>query len=182
MRDYDPTWLDRFEERRAEFAVALGVASVAFVSIEHVGSTSVPGLAAKPVIDIDIVVESSNVNVASSVLVGLGFEPRGELGIPQRWAFWEPERIVGTNAYVVVVDSLALRNHLDVRDTLRADRDLCAEYGKVKKRVGAAAADIYEYGAGKNEVIQCILAAAGLSDQDRASINTNQVPVTERKR
>lgn len=182
VHDYDPAWLDRFEERRAEYAEALRAASVAFVSIEHVGSTSVPGLAAKPVIDIDIVVESSNVDAASSVLVGLGFEPRGELGIPQRWAFWEPDRMVGTNTYVVVVDSLALRNHLAVRDTLRADPDLRTAYGDVKKRVGAAASDIYEYGAGKNETIQRILAAAGISDEDRSSIDANQVPVTEQKR
>ena len=175
-------WSERFEERRAEYAAALRTAGVDFVSIEHVGSTSVPGLAAKPVIDIDIVVEPSNVDAAASVLVGLGFEPRGELGIPQRWAFWEPDRIVGTNTYVVVANSLALRNHLAIRDTLRADPDLCSEYGRVKKRVGAQAADIYEYGAGKNEVIQRILAAAGFSDDDRSSINANQVPVTERKR
>jgi GrpB-like predicted nucleotidyltransferase (UPF0157 family) len=182
VRDYDPTWPDRFEERRAEYAAALEAAAVPFVSIEHVGSTSVPGLAAKPVIDIDIVVDPPNVDAASSVLVDLGFEPRGELGIPQRWAFWEPDRLAGTNTYVVVADSLALRNHLAVRDTLRTDPDLRTEYGDVKKRVGAAAADIYEYGAGKNATVQRILAAAGLSNEDRSSIDANQVPVTERKR
>ena len=90
--------------------------------------------------------------------------------------------MVGTNTYVVVVDSLALRNHLAVRDTLRADPDLRTAYGDVKKRVGAAASDIYEYGAGKNETIQRILAAAGISDEDRSSIDANQVPVTEQKR
>lgn len=182
MRDYDLTWPDRFEERRAEYAAAFTAAAVAFVSIEHVGSTSVPGLAAKPIIDIDIVVESSNVETASAVLVDLGFEPRGELGIPQRWAFWEPDRFVGTNTYVVVADSLALRNHLAVRDTLRADRELRTDYSNVKKRIGAAASDLYEYGAGKNEVIQRILASAGISDEDRSSIIANQVPVTERRR
>jgi GrpB-like predicted nucleotidyltransferase (UPF0157 family) len=181
VRDYDPTWSVRFAELRAEYAAAFGSAAVAFLSIEHVGSTSVPGLAAKPVIDIDIVVELSNVEAASAVLVDIGFEPRGELGVPQRWAFWEPDRIAGTNTYIVV-DSLALRNHLAVRETLRANPDLRNEYGNLKKRVGAAAADIYEYGAGKNEVIQRILAEAGFSDEDRLSIDANQVPVTEQKR
>lgn len=182
VRDYDPTWPDQYEELRAEYAAALESAAVAFLTIEHVGSTSVPGLESKPVIDIDIVVESEDVRSASSVLVGLGFEPRGELGIPQRWAFWEPDRIVGTNTYVVVADSLALRNHLAVRDTLRADPDLRTKYGELKKRTGASAADIYEYGAGKNAFIQHILAKAGLSDEDRSAIESNQVPVTERKR
>ncbi len=155
---------------------------MAFISIEHVGSTSVPGLAAKPVIDIDIVVEPTEVGAASSVLIELGFEPRGELGIPQRWAFWEPERFAGTNTYAVVAGSLALENHLAVRNTLRDDADLRTEYGELKKRLGATASDIYEYGAGKNATVQRILAAAGISDEDRASINANQVPVTERRR
>lgn len=58
------------------------------------------------------------------VLTGLGFKPLGELGIPLRWAFKEPERLAGTNTYIVVTCSLSLRNHLAVRDILRADPDL----------------------------------------------------------
>ncbi len=150
------------------------------IAIEHVGSTSVPGLAAKPIIDCDIVVAAEQVVAASDVLVALGFEPRGELGVPQRWAFYEPERLVGTNTYVVVSGSLSLRNHLAVREALRADPALRAEYGAVKKRVGDAAKDIYEYGAGKDEMVQRILAAAGLNVAERASIASNQVPVTRR--
>ncbi|MGH3743041.1 MAG: GrpB family protein, partial [Micromonosporaceae bacterium] len=145
--DYDPTWPERFEALRAEYAAALETAQVPVIAIEHVGSTSVPGLAAKPIIDCDIVVAAEQVVAASDVLVALGFEPRGELGVPQRWAFYEPERLVGTNTYVVVSGSLSLRNHLAVREALRADPALRAEYGAVKKRVGDAAKDIYEYGA-----------------------------------
>ena len=63
------------------------------MAIEHVGSTSVPGLAAKPIIDCDIVVAEADVTAATSVLVSLGFTPEGELGIPQRWAFKEPARL-----------------------------------------------------------------------------------------
>jgi GrpB-like predicted nucleotidyltransferase (UPF0157 family) len=182
VRDYEPTWAGRFEELRVEYAGALHDAGVQVVAIEHVGSTSVPGLAAKPVIDVDIVVERSLADSASSVLVNLGFEPRGELGIPDRWAFWEPDRLAGTNTYVVAAGSLALRNHLAVRDTLRADADLRAEYGKLKKRLGTSTADIYEYGAGKNAMVQQILLAAGLSQEELSSIGAIEVPITERKR
>lgn len=160
-----------------EYAAALSAAGVPVVAIEHVGSTSVPGLAAKPIIDCDIVVEEAHVEAACAVLVSLGFAPLGELGIPQRWAFAEPERLKGTATYVIVVGSLSLRNHLAVRDALRADPELRDEYGEVKKRVGAEAADIYEYGAGKNATVQRILEAAGLSEGDRASIDANQVPI-----
>lgn len=182
VRDYDPGWTDRFEALKAEYAAALAAVAVPFVSIEHVGSTSVPGLAAKPIIDIDIIVDRAQVDAASSVLVSLGFEPRGELGIPQRWAFREPDRLAGTNTYVIVAGSLALRNHLAVRDTLRADPVLRSEYGEVKKRVAATAADLYEYGVGKNATVQHILAVAGLSDEERASIDAQQVPGTDPKR
>jgi len=93
-------------------------AGVPVVAIEHVGSTAVPGLAAKPVIDCDIVVAGPEVPAASAVLAGLGFTPLGELGIPLRWAFREPRRLAGTNTYVVAAGSLSLRNHLAVRDVL----------------------------------------------------------------
>ncbi len=174
--DYDPVWAERFDALRSEYANALFGAAVPVIAIEHVGSTSVPGLAAKPIIDCDIVVDELHVEAASAVLVSLGFTPLGELGIPKRWAFDEPERLAGTSTYVVVEGSLALLNHLAVRDALRADEELRDEYGEVKKRVAAEAEDIYAYGAGKNAMIQRILSTAGLSADDRASIDANQVP------
>lgn len=175
--DYDPVWTERFQALRLEYAEALCAARVPVIAIEHVGSTSVHGLAAKPIIDCDIIVEVPHVEAASAVLVSLGFTPLGELGIPQRWAFAEPERLVGTSTYVIVAGSLSLRNHLAVRDVLRADPQLRDEYGEIKKRVGANAADIYAYGAGKNAMVQRILETAGLSEGDRASIDANQVPI-----
>ena len=177
--DYDPSWPERFEALRLEYADAMADADVPVRAIEHVGSTSVPGLAAKPVIDCDIVVDSDQVAAATSVLVALGFRSLGELGIPQRWAFKEPARLAGTNTYVIVDGSLSLRNHIGVRDLLRADAALREEYAAVKKRVGAVASDIDAYGQGKNAVVQRILAAAGLTEAERASIDANQVPSHE---
>jgi GrpB-like predicted nucleotidyltransferase (UPF0157 family) len=177
--DYDPAWPERFEQLRTLYAGALAEAGVPVVAIEHVGSTSVPGLAAKPVIDCDIIVAAPDVDAAGNVLVALGFRPLGELGIPQRWAFKEPARLAGTNTYVTVDGCLSLRNHLAVRDVLRADAVLRDEYAEVKRRVGAAAGDIEEYGRGKNAMVQRILAAAGLTDTERASIDGNQVPTRD---
>lgn len=82
-----------------EYLGAIADAKVPVVAIEHVGSTSVPGLAAKPVIDCDIVVAEGDIAAATDVLVSLGFSPLGELGIPERWAFKEPARLAGTNTY-----------------------------------------------------------------------------------
>jgi GrpB-like predicted nucleotidyltransferase (UPF0157 family) len=177
--EYDPAWPQRFDQLRREYARAMAAAGVPVVAIEHVGSTAVPGLAAKPVIDCDIVVAEPDVPAASVVLAGLGFTPLGELGIPVRWAFKEPGRLTGTNTYVVVDGSLSLRNHLAVRDILRADSDLRKQYAAVKRRVGATAANIDDYGRGKNAMVQQILAAAGLTEAERASIDANQVPSHE---
>jgi GrpB-like predicted nucleotidyltransferase (UPF0157 family) len=177
--DYDPAWPQRFEALRREYARAMAAAGVPVVAIEHVGSTSVPGLAGKPVIDCDIVVAPADVEAALAVLTGLGFRPLGELGIPQRWAVKEPARLAGTNTYVIVDGSLSLRNHLCVRDTLRSSAALREEYAAVKKRVAATAANIDEYGHGKNAMVQRILAAGGMSEAERASIGANQVPSHE---
>src|SRR5215469_17693509 len=100
--EYDPSWPDRFAALRDEYAKAMAAAGVPVLAIEHVGSTSVPGLAAKPIIDCDIVVAETRVPAASTVLMTLGFTQLGELGIPQRWAFAEPARLARTNTYVIV--------------------------------------------------------------------------------
>lgn len=173
---YDPDWPHQFERLKRQYAEALAAAEVPVVGIEHVGSTSVPGLAAKPIIDCDIIVAEQHVEAANEVLAELGFRPLGELGIPQRWAFATPDGIGRTNTYVIVKDSLSLRNHLAVRDRLRNDPALRSEYGEVKRQVGRTAADLEEYGRGKNAVVQSILAAAGLTDSERASIDANQIP------
>lgn len=174
--DYDAAWLERFEMLRELYAEAMAAARVPVVAVEHVGSTSVPGLAAKPIIDCDIVVARAHVTAASNALISLGFTPLGELGIPQRWAFKEPARLAGTNTYVIVNGCLSLRNHLCLRDVLRADAALRNDYAAVKRAAGARAANIDEYGQAKSAVIQKILAAAGLTDAERASIASNQVP------
>lgn len=174
--EYDPSWAERFAALRDEYASAMAVAGVPVAAIEHVGSTSVPGLAAKPIIDCDIVVAEADVTAAASVLVSLGFTPLGELGIPLRWAFKEPARLLGTNTYVIVRGCLSLRNHLAVRDVLRADAALRDEYAAVKREAGARAANIDEYGQAKTAMVQKILVTAGLTADQRASIAANQVP------
>lgn len=176
VAEYDPAWTHRFEMLRREYAAAMASAGVPVVAIEHVGSTSVPDLAAKPIIDCDIVVQASDVPAASDVLLSLGFTALGELGIPERWAFKEPARLSGTNTYVTVDGCLSLRNHLAVREVLRANPALRDEYAAVKRQAGARAANIDEYGQAKSSTVLKILRAAGLTDAELASITGNQVP------
>ena len=178
--DHDPAWAARFEVLRQELDLALTQAGVPVLAIEHVGSTAVPGLAGKPVVDCDVVVSAGQVAWASEVLVGLGFRALGELGIAQRWAFAEPARLAGTNTYVTVEGCLALRNHLAARDVLRADPELRERYGVLKKRVGASAATVEEYGRGKDSMLQEILEAAGFTASERESVAAAQPHRTSR--
>ena len=98
--DYDPAWPAQFEALRSGYQHAL--AGITVVAIEHVGSTSVPGLAAKPLIDIDIIVAAEHLQHAIDAMQRAGFESIGECGIPDRWALRAPPGLPGTNTYVVV--------------------------------------------------------------------------------
>lgn len=174
--DYDLSWPTRFAALRDTYARAFDAACVPFVAIEHVGSTAVAGLPAKPVIDIDVVVAGTMVAAGGEVLSSLGFTALGELGIPRRWAFKQLPDLDATNTYIIVAKSLSLRNHLALRDTLRADLVLRDKYADLKRAVAAVAEDIDAYGRGKNKMIQEILTAAGLRPDELDSTNDNQVP------
>lgn len=117
--DYDRRWPSLFDALKSQYHEAL--AGIPVVGIEHVGSTSVRGLAAKPVIDIDIIVAAVHAQQAIDAMERSGFQSRGELGIPDRWAFRTPPDLPATNTYVVIDGSLPLRNHLAVRDMLPSE-------------------------------------------------------------
>ncbi|MCS6556372.1 GrpB family protein [Curtobacterium flaccumfaciens] len=181
--EYRSSWPERFRQLHDAYAAALDDADVPFRSIEHVGSTSVPGLAAKPVLDVDVVVDAADVPAAVAAMAAMatiGFEPLGELGVPDRQAFRAPERFAPTNTYVVAAGSLALRNHLAVRDVLRADPVLRDEYAAVKRRAATEAEDIDDYIERKSDVLSRVLRAGGLTDDERAAITATNRQITDR--
>lgn len=178
--EYRTEWPARFAAIGGAYRAALDAAEVDVVSIEHVGSTSVPGLAAKPVIDVDVVVRRADVDAALAALVGLGFETRGELGVPDRFATAAPPRFAPTNTYVAVEGSVALRNHLAVRDVLRSDDRLRDAYAEVKRAAGAATDDIDKYILAKSPILNEILRAGGLSEGHRAEIARVNAAITAR--
>jgi GrpB-like predicted nucleotidyltransferase (UPF0157 family) len=128
--DYDPEWPRAFKAIRDRAAAAVGEVAVA---IEHVGSTAVPGLAAKPVIDLVVVVEPEDVQRAVERLVAIGYVHRGNLGVEGREAFSAPEDDPRHHLYVSPTDSEELRAQLAFRDRLRRDRALAAEYVALKR-------------------------------------------------
>jgi GrpB-like predicted nucleotidyltransferase (UPF0157 family) len=162
--DYDAAWPAIFERLRA--TVWPVVADLAVV-IEHVGSTSVPGLAAKPVIDLDIVVRSrADVPTVVGRLTALGYDHLGDLGIVGREAFRPPEGSTAHNLYVCRPDSPSLANHRALRDHLRAHPELAHAYGALKKRLALAfPSDIDGYVAAKTDFIVAVLRTAGIAEE-----------------
>ena len=86
---YREQWPTQFAE--VEAALARALAGVPVVGIEHVGSTSVPGLAAKPILDIDIIVERADVGAAIAALAAAGYQHRGDLGVTDRESLLAPD-------------------------------------------------------------------------------------------
>jgi len=173
--DYDPNWAKLFETLR--LAIWPAIADVA-ISIEHVGSTSVPGLAAKPVIDMDVVVAESNIGAAITRLAALGYLHRGDLGIPQREAFHIPPGSPPHHLYLCPIDSLALRNHLNVRDFLRANPVARYDYGRLKRRLAEQHHDdIDAYVEAKTDFLLAIVRTLGFTSANLEKIQrANQKP------
>src|SRR5512132_1506097 len=117
--EYDPAWPSEFVRLRDRAKAALGDVAVA---IEHVGSTAVPGLPAKDLIDMVVVVESDDdVNEAIARLQAIGYRARGNLGVEGREAFWWPEGEKRHHLYVSPTTSAELHAQVAFRDRLRAD-------------------------------------------------------------
>ena len=159
--DYDPHWPWSFAVIHHTLQAALS--DVPVIAIEHVGSTSVPGLAAKPIIDIDVIVARPHADAAFDALIAEGYTPLGDMGVPDRYAFRAPEGSLGQNTYVTIDGCLSLRNHLGLREVLRNDPVLRAEYSATKKRLAEQTDDIDVYLDGKTEVVRRILQRSGLS-------------------
>jgi GrpB-like predicted nucleotidyltransferase (UPF0157 family) len=149
--EYDPTWPDEFECLRTRVADAVGDAAVA---IEHVGSTAVPGLAAKPLIDMVVVVEPHHMQTAVKRLVAIGYVHQGNLGVEGREAFGVPEDERRHHLYVSPTDSEELRAQLAFRDRLRANPELAAKYEGLKRELAMRFRDDREgYTDAKNDFV-----------------------------
>jgi len=135
VADHDPAWVDWF--RRLHDHVWPAVAHVA-TRIDHVGSTSVPGLPAKPIVDMDVVVDDpAKVPEVSRALEPLGYRWRGDLGIPGREAYAQVDvdpALPRHHLYCVVEGNRAHLDHVLLRDLLRQDPEARERYGELKRR------------------------------------------------
>ena len=129
---YDARWARDFSEIASEIRAALGELAL---DIEHVGSTAVPGLSAKPIIDIDVVIRDyARFDAVVRALKAIGYRHEGDLGVTGREAFGYEGKahLRKHHLYVCPQDSPELKRHIAFRDYLRAHPEAAREYGRVK--------------------------------------------------
>jgi len=168
---YDRRWQAEYEALAA--ALWPAVKDVA-LSIEHVGSTSVPGLAAKPILDVDIVMASvDDLAAIDERLSRLGYVHNGDQGCPGREAFKYADSSVPRDGsgrrwmthhlYVCMKDNLYYVRHIAFRDHLRTHPDDAAEYGRLKLELSERYRNDRDgYTEAKSEFVFRVYRAAGL--------------------
>ena len=131
---YDEAWESAFEAIKTEIEVALGDL---MLRAEHVGSTSVKGMSAKPCIDIDVVIRDYSVfDDVVQRLNAIGYIHEGDLGIKGREAFKYADKphLMTHHLYVCPSDSEELHRHITFRDFLRGNPEAVKRYSQVKEK------------------------------------------------
>ena len=157
IENYNPDWAKWYKEIKS---IVWPCVSSYAITIEHVGSTSVEGLAAKPIIDIDIIAKDQKRIISCiSSLQKLGYRHRGNLGVEGREAFYNPKKIkYAHHLYVCLEGSASLLNHLTLRDHLKKNLDDVSKYSKLKTSLAQKHShDIEAYIEGKTNFILDIL-------------------------
>ena len=156
VEKWNPQWKYEYEKIVASLGKDIIYNSI---KIEHVGSTSVEGLSAKPVIDLDIVIEKDKFAIIKELLNKKGYEYEGDLGIEGREAFsyYGKEELMIHHLYACPKDSKKLFKHITFRNFLKNNPDLAAEYSKVKEQAAVLYPDdIDKYMEFKSEIIEKI--------------------------
>ena len=171
---YNNAWKEWFTELRKTIWPQISDVALDFV---HVGSTSIPGMSAKPIIDIDIVIDSlDEFDEIKSRLTKIGYYHQGNLGIEGREAFGlEHEHRYAHYLYVCAIDSTAYKNHVLLKKHLMENPDAFRRYKDLKIRLVESGLDRESYTRAKTFVILEFLRAEGLSIEELEDIKTQNL-------
>jgi GrpB-like predicted nucleotidyltransferase (UPF0157 family) len=152
---YDTQWPAQYEAEAKRIREAVGKVAV---GVHHIGSTSVPALRAKPIIDILVEVSSlAELDARTHALESLGYEAKGEWGIPGRRYFRRDDAsgIRTHQVHAFDVRSLQADRHLAFRDYLISHPEVARAYGELKQQLAERFPnDIYAYMDGKNSFVK----------------------------
>ncbi|MCM3612173.1 GrpB family protein [Planococcus sp. MERTA32b] len=152
VTDYQPEWKQQFQQAAKEIKEIFGEECI---EIHHIGSTSIEGMAAKPIIDLMPVVrviESADVLIAE--MEKLGYESKGENGLPGRRYFQRGGDERTHHVHIYAEGNPEIGRHLAFRNYLRGNPQEAEEYGILKKKLAYEFPyDIDQYIAGKEELV-----------------------------
>jgi GrpB-like predicted nucleotidyltransferase (UPF0157 family) len=156
----DPAWPSWFQQEAARLRSALPGDLVP--DIQHIGSTAVPGLDAKPIVDLMVGIgEPSRIADVVGRLEGLGYESLGEAGVPGRWALRKRNVVQPSNIAIVAYEGEWWKLNLAVRDFLRANAEAARNYAAAKwHAVSNGAEMLLSYSEAKRAIIEMIVAEA----------------------
>jgi GrpB-like predicted nucleotidyltransferase (UPF0157 family) len=166
---YDPRWREWFREIRNQLWAQV---SDLALDVVHVGSTSIEGMAAKPIIDIDIVVpDMGDLDEIVSRLSRIGYVHQGDLGIRGREAFGlDYKHKYSHNLYLVAVGSTAYRNHVFLKKHLTENPEAFRRYKDLKVGLAESSESIEEFMQSKTLLILEFLEAEGMPRDELDSI------------
>lgn len=166
IQDYDPAWPTLFEVEKQRLVAVLGDLNRLILSLEHFGSTAVPGLSAKPVIDIAIGFERfADTEPCVPVLEAAGYTyvPALEVEMPGRRFFWRGTTQIHTHhLHLTEITSPLWVRPMQFRDYLRAHPEAARAYEQLKRDLARMCGDdVTAYVAGKTAFVEEILKKAG---------------------
>lgn len=172
LKDYDPLWVSQFEADRTPICSALGGWAK---RIEHVGSTSIPGMKAKPIIDIAVAVEAFSAldDKSISKLKEIGYEYVPKIEFPNRRFFRRGQWGAGTHhLHIYELNSNDWNNIILFRDYLRKHPDAAREYMNLKQILAIETSDRQTYTDLKGPSIRFVLEKAKACDNERKPSGT----------
>ncbi len=165
---YDKNWVTQFEEERRAVEKILGANCI---QIHHIGSTSIPEIDAKPIIDILPVVSNlSQVDQHNRAFEHLGYECMGEYGIPGRRFYWKSKEKRSHHIHLFEAGNSEIERHLAFRDYLHQNSEVARAYSQIKRDLAVEfATDIVSYVEGKSSFVRYIDYMTGHAQSDQLS-------------
>lgn len=157
LAPYNPKWKENFGKEKQRLQKSLGDL---VIGIEHVGSTAIPGMFAKPVIDIAIIVKSiKSHSQLIKILERLGYEYKRDDDVPGRLFFTKgPENKRTHYIHVVKLKSKQRKNLILFRDYLLKSKEAVCQYNELKKKLAKIyAQDRKSYTSGKDKFIKTLI-------------------------
>ena len=156
--DYNPIYEGRYRAERDRLRLGLATATLKF---EHIGSTAVPGLAGKPVVDLMLGAPPAAWGALEELrarVVALGYEDLGEAGVPGRISFRRRTKLRAFNVALVEEGGAHWRDNVALRDYLRAHPDAAAKYAEAKRAaVAGGAKTLLAYSEAKRVVLESLV-------------------------